>query len=240
MTSLRDGSVVSDPRLDRLVYFDPTSRTFPVRHSLGADQQSPVTKLWTLPATSPVLDQGPDGACVGFGVTNELRFYPVPVRGLDAVFAKQRIYWEAQRIDEWAGGDYPGADPAMEGTSVLAGVRIARRLGYITEYRWAFGERDLALAVSHLGPCVLGLAWWSDMMAPDAKGFLHRRGEVRGGHCVLCIGVNVRSRYYTIYNSWGPDWGAAGRAKISFTDMAALLADDGEAVLPTGRAAPTA
>lgn len=237
---LRDGSSTNDARLNRIVQFDDRSRHYMARALLTADQQSPRTQLWTIPTRSPVLDQGQEGACVGFGVTNELRFRPVPVHGLDETFARQRIYWEAQKIDPWPGGSYPGASPVYEGTSVLAGVKAASNLGFYGEYRWAFGEPDLALAVSYLGPVILGLNWYSGMFRPDPDDhYIQPTGTIEGGHCILCIGVNVRSSYYTLYNSWGPTWGRNGRARISRTHMAKLLAENGEACLISQRLNPT-
>lgn len=237
-TALRDATTVSDPRLDRLIHFDPRSRNFSIRALPGLPAGGPYTRLWSLPYGEPVLDQGSEGACVGFGITNELRFRPEAVRHLNAAFAREKIYWEAQRTDDWPGGSYPGANPVYEGTSVLAGIKVAAALGYITEYRWAFGEADLAIAISRVGPAVLGLPWYTGMFDPDRAGYLHPTGQVEGGHCVACVGLNMRTGYYTIYNSWGPDWGRNGRARINRADMAALLAQDGEACIITGRADP--
>lgn len=239
MPRMRNGTTVTDPRLDRLNQVDERNCAYPSRALLTAAQQAPFTRLWTTLTGAPVLDQGREGACTGFGVTNELRFYPKCVRGLDDVFARETIYWNAQRNDPWPGGAYPGASPLYEGTSVLAAVKQAQTLGYYREYRWAFTEDDLALSVSHLGPVILGVDWWTGMMHPDTSGALHRTGQVEGGHCVLVIGINTTSSYYTIYNSWGPTWGRTGKARITRTDMAALLAANGDACVITARSTPT-
>lgn len=239
MPTLRNQSTVDDPRLDRLPEFDPRSRDYPITAVLGPEQQKPITRLWTIPSGSPVLDQGSEGACVGFGVTNELRFSPMPIRGLDATFARQSIYWRAQENDQWPGGSYPGANPTYEGTSVLAGIKTAATLGYYAEYRWAFGEDDLALAVSHQGPAVIGVNWYGGMFKPDSGGYLRPTGNVAGGHCVLVIGITASRGDYTIYNSWGADWGRNGRARITRDDMARLLDEDGDACVITSRLNPT-
>jgi hypothetical protein len=81
-------------------------------------------------------------------------------RGIDNKFAKEQLYWEAQKIDRWPGGAYPGAEPHMEGSSVLAAVKVAKRLGYIEEYRWAFGIEDVKKAISEIGPVILGVPWY--------------------------------------------------------------------------------
>lgn len=237
MTQLRDGTTVNDPRLDRIVEFDEASRAYPIRALISPTQQI-LTRRWDIPYGSPVLDQGHEGACVGYGVTNELRFNPVPVSGIDGAFAHDTIYWGAQRIDSQPGGSYPGATPVYEGTSVLAGVKTAATLGFYGEYRWAFSEPDLALAISVHGPAILGLGWWTGMFHPDGNGYLRRTGRIEGGHCVLAIGINTRAGAYTIYNSWGPDWGNLGTARISRAVMAQLLADQGEACIPVNRLNP--
>lgn len=237
---LRDGSSVSDPRLDRLPEFDDRSRRYGICAALPPHQsQKPVSKRWSIPYGSPVLDQGQQGACTGFGVTNDLRFYPVAVRGLTDTFARETIYWGAQRIDVWPGGSYPGATPTYEGSSVLAAVRTAADLGYYGEYRWAFSEPEMALGVGHLGPVIIGVNWYEGMMRPDNTGYLHVTGDTVGGHCILVIGLSVHYGYYVVYNSWGPAWGANGLAKISRADMARLLAEKGECCLVTDRLRPT-
>jgi hypothetical protein len=236
---LRDGSTVEDPRLGRLPEFDERSRAYPIRAALTPDQQQPSTQHWAIPAREPVLDQGSDGACVGFGVTNELRFTPVPIPGLGATFAKETLYWGAQRDDQWPGGSYPGATPQYGGTSVLAGIKQGVKLGYYGEYRWAFGEADLALAVSHIGPAVIGVNWYNDMFHPDSNGMLSVSGGIAGGHCVLVCGIAVTGGFYTIYNSWGPKWGRRGTARIRRADMGRLLHEGGDAAIITVRLNPT-
>jgi hypothetical protein len=239
--NLRDGTTVDDPRLDRLEEFDEASRDFRIGAVTDATQPL-TTKLWTIPDTEAVLDQGPDGACVGFGVTNELRFNPVPITGLNEAFAKQSIYWQAQRMDQWPGGSYPGATPVYEGTSVLAGIKVATKMGFYGEYRWAFTEPELAAAIPQFGPSVIGIPWTTTMFHPDAKGFLRPTGKVAGGHCVLVIGITITGStgdgYYTIYNSWGGQWGDQGTAKISRRNLAKLLKQNGDACIITRRTHP--
>jgi hypothetical protein len=133
-------------------------------------------------------------------------------------------------IDPWPGGSYPGASPFYEGTSVLAGVKIAHAQGWFDEYRWAFSLDELIMGVGHNGPAVLGVAWYEGMYFPDADGFVHIKGNRVGGHCILCNAVNVKHKYFTLTNSWGAGWGMVGTCFISFDDMERLLAERGEAV----------
>jgi hypothetical protein len=241
-SQLRDGSTVEDPRFNRLPLYDPRSLDYPVRTLLSVDQPL-VTKLWTLPPTqrTNILDQGTEGSCCGFAVTNELRYYPTAVAGLDAAFAREAIYWGAQKIDPWPGGAYPGAAPRYEGTAVIAAIKAAQQLGFYGQYRWALSEDDLARSIGQIGPAVLGLTWTRGMLTPDSSGFIHFTGDPVGGHCVLAVGINVRSGYYTIQNSWGIRWGNRGTCKISRTELAQALtkANKGEACVVIDRLDPT-
>lgn len=76
-------------------------------------------------------NQGVEGRCVEFAVLRAL-----------SLFNRQRYdissrwhYHTAQRMDEWAGGSYPGAVPQYEGTSVRAGLEVVRQFGAIKS-RW--------------------------------------------------------------------------------------------------------
>lgn len=230
MVMLKDSSEVSDARLARLIHFDERSRNFPIREAI--EGETPRSYTWRCDAH---LNQGREGACVGFAMTHELLARPSVVPGVDAKFAREQVYWEAQKIDPWNGGAYPGASPFYEGTSVLAGMKILKKLGYITEYRWAFGLNDLVLAVGHQGPAVLGVPWYEGMFGVLPCGHVHVTGKVAGGHAILCKGVNVKNQTFTLHNSWGPDWGNQGDALISWNEMGRLLQEQGEAVIPTIR-----
>jgi hypothetical protein len=232
MVMLKDGSEISDKRFDRIVQFDERSRQYPIRATISSGV-SPRSYTWRC---DTYLDQGAEGACVGFSMTHELLARPVTVQDVGAQFAREQVYWEAQKIDQWDGGAYPGASPFYEGTSVLAGVKMLRKLGYVEEYRWAFGLEDLILAVGYKGPAILGVNWYEGMFNPHSCGQLHVYGQLAGGHAILCKGVSVTKRTFTLHNSWGEGWGNGGDAFISWDEMGRLLDEQGEAVIPTIRA----
>lgn len=214
----------SDIRLGRLPEFDERSRAFGVGPLVAGKVRRSYT--WSC---LPTLNQGPVGACVGFSVTHEIaaRPKPLPVSaqlGMD-------IYLEAQRIDPWPGESY-------EGTSVLAGIKIAAGMGYFQEYRWAFGLDDLILALGYKGPAVLGINWHDDMMQTDANGFIRPTGRVAGGHAILANGVNIKKGIVRLHNSWGNGWGINGECFISFSDLDMLLQAGGEACIPVIRSVP--
>lgn len=229
--------------LDRLVQFDSRSRAFVATEGLMTPELRSYT--WSCDVYN---DQGREGACVGFAWSHELSARPKIIRK-DAEFATL-IYRRAQQIDYWPGEDY-------EGTSVLAGIKAVREIlntrgkPLIQEYRWAFGAEDAVRVLGRRGPMVLGINWHYNMFDTDANGYLHPTGGVAGGHALIANGVRCRyvdpdgprlwenldldASWVTVHNSWGPDWGFNGRAKISVRDFAYLLEDDGEACIPTIR-----
>ena len=217
---------MTERSLDRAVEFDERSRAFPARTLVAA--RAPRSFTWRCDVT---LDQGREGACVGFGWAHEAAARPKPVRGLTAADALA-VFRRSQELDQWA-------PAAHDGSSVLAGAKAGTERGWYGEYRWAFGEPDLALAVGWAGPAVLGLNWYEGMFEPGPDGFLRRAGALAGGHCLLCVGYSVRRAAYRLHNSWGPGWGEGGRAWLTAADMATLLAEDGEACVPVVRRVPT-
>lgn len=222
MMQLKNGQVTYDSRLDRVVQFDERSRAFPIRELVPKKQRSYTWRCdeW--------LDQGREGACVGFAWAHDMAARPkVIVTNTQQALL---IYREAQRLDEWPGEAYSG-------TSVLAGAKVVSKLGYMPQYRWAFGLDDLILAVGYAGPAVLGINWYEGMYDTDAKGYIHPTGQLMGGHAILCHSVNIPGKYFVLHNSWGKDnFGVQGKAKISFDDMGRLLHEQGEACVPVVRA----
>jgi hypothetical protein len=229
MYTLKDGSVTKDKRLDRIVHYDERSKNYPIRE-LVADKK-PRSYTWRL---NTRLDQGSDGACVGFSWSHEMAARPVEIQGVTNTTALN-TYYQAQQLDDWPGGAYPNASPFYEGTSVLAGAKAVQAQNHMKEYRWAFNVDDIILAVGHHGPGVMGLNWTEDMFTPDANGFVKPTGAVAGGHAILIRAVNVKKQYVTLANSWGTDWGKGGDCYLTFDDLATVLKNDGEFCIPVGR-----
>lgn len=211
---------------DRVPQFDERNRQYPIGAVVGARPLRSYT--WN---GAPHLDQGTEGACVGFGWAHELAARPVKQGRVTAATAKS-IYREAQKIDPWPGEDY-------DGTSVLAGAKIVQGRKAIGEYRWAFGMQDTLLAVGYAGPVVLGAWWFAGMAEPDAAGFISPVGSILGGHCVMVKAVSIPLRRVTIHNSWGPRWGVGGDAYMTFEHFEQLLAHDAEVCVPMKRKATT-
>ena len=234
---LKDKSVTSDPRLTRLIDYDPRSLNYPVRQLVRGLE--PQTRSWMGYTT----DQGAQGACVGHSVVQEAACAPVhhfghPVTNPVAIHTlneiARQVYFRAQQLDPWPGGEYPGASPNYAGTSILAGMKAGMERGWWQQYRWALGEvpyavaQDVILSLSHLGPVVVGSYWWTGMWRADSRGFLRVAGKREGGHAYLL------TKYDKMRDAvWTPNsWGGEGSGWISREDLAFLLWDDGEAAIP--------
>lgn len=212
---------LKDPRLDRIPQFDPRNLDYRIR-TVVRGVGKPRSYTWKV---GTYLDQGQEGACVGFGFSHELAARPrvLPVTNDSA----RALYKAAQLVDEWPGEDYSG-------TSVLAGAKIVTQMGHYKEYRWAMTLEEAVMAVGYRGPIVVGFNWYDGMMRPS-EGFVRPSGGIVGGHCTLVYSVAVApaNRYFRIWNSWGQDWGDNGTAKLSFDDFERLLHESGEVCLPT-------
>lgn len=237
MVTLRDGTYTQDRRLDRLPEYDERSRDFNIR---GLLDETLRTKTWPCKVH---LDQGNEGACVGFSHVQAAATYPQHTNGLTNQFANERVYWEAQRIDPWPGGAYPGANPHNDGTSVLSGAKIMQQYGFFDSYRWAFNVDDALKAISNHGPVVIGIWWRDSMFDPDPTGLLDISGTHAGGHAILVRGHSLKRRFtghgelhvVRLRNSWGENWGLGGDCFLRVEDFETLLNDEGECCIPMNR-----
>ena len=205
---------------------DPMSRRF----GIATTSSSRTSRYW---ATYGTLDQGEEGACVGHGVVGSLMTSPNRVNLPNPQATAFGMYYGSRRIDEWDGEDY-------DGTSTNAGMKLARELGLITSWRWAFGVEELKLAILEEGPVVIGVWWFESMYETDPSGLVVVDGEIVGGHCLLVNGYADRRKVgdytgpvFRWKNSWGETYGVMkGHGFITYDDMARLLEMQGECAVP--------
>lgn len=228
---------------------DERSRQYPMRALLPPANVSVSFRRQIVWNPGEILDQGNEGACVGFGWTQEALMSPVrvPVNhmlkrlfiGGNGNSVAHTIYREAKGQDDWPGDDY-------EGTSVLAGAKVMSSLYYLREYRWCFDIIDVIQTLIHHGPVVLGIEWHESMYKPDLYGELTVSGPVVGGHCIVASGYHPQKIVHPssaqparpmiqLTNSWGSDWGHGGQAWIEVPALRSLLEANGEACVPVHR-----
>ena len=214
------------PVLDRRVAFDEQNRNYAIRPMLGTRVMRKTT-LHQVPYPLP-LDQGAEGACVGFGWSGQLAVGPIFNRASNTY--AQAYYMAARKVDRLEGRYWP------EGASVLAGAKVARSRGLISGYRWAFGVDDVIDSLVVKGPVVLGVPWYESMYETDRAGRVLINGSLVGGHCILACGFikdhpQWGGDWVQWVNSWGPHYGVRGVGYISVSDLHVLLKQDGEACI---------
>jgi len=172
------------------------------------------------------LDQGSEGACVGFGWTGFMNAKPIKhEHGNEMGFD---VYHRARQLDEWPGEDYSG-------TSVRAGAKVLKERGHISAYAFTQDVETLIHFVLNNGPTPIGVSWYEGMDRVDSEGYIYPTGSTRGGHCVIVDGVvrGVEGEVdrFRIRNSWGSSWGFNGRCRIKVEDLQSLLFSGGTACM---------
>lgn len=211
------------PAFGRIPQPDQRNRNYPIRTLITATK--PRSYTW---ACDLWLDQGNTPSCVAHAVAHEIAARPVRPLITPTEPWTLNLYQQAQTLD--------GIRGPHDGTSVLAAMKAATQQGFYHEYRWAFNVDDLALAIGHHGPAIIGVNWYTNMMDPTQDGYIIPTGRIVGGHAVLIRGVHTHKQpHFTIRNSWGKTWGLNGDCKLAISDMATLLKQDGDACIPVTR-----
>jgi len=193
-------------------------------------------------AGAPILDQGTEGACTGFGLAAVANYLlstrrtapdPTPV-------SPRMLYEMARRYDEWPGEDYDGSSArgAMKGWhkhGVCADAawpyRARRGNGALTPERirdaalrplgayFRVNHKDLVAMHSALTETGILYATasvhegWDEVGTGGAIPF---KSRLAGGHAFAIVAYDRHG--FWIQNSWGPDWGAGGLARLSYDD----------------------
>lgn len=186
-------------------------------------------------APGPVLDQGQDGHCGGFGLAAEAAASPVRVRGVDDAYGHAAYYEiKDRRLDNFG---------REEGTSSLAVAKLGVIRGLWASYWWALnGIEDLDRGF-RVGPMCFGLPWFTGCFRPDVDGRIRATGQVEGGHFLVGVGRSMNYRrkgpHTKMQQSWGRDHGRGGFVWVPDEDMHTMLVDHrGEAFAPVQRADP--
>lgn len=228
--------MTADRSFDWVSRHDPRSRNFGIAALHVAVE--PRARHWV---PGSVIDQRAEGACIGFGCALDCSSSPVRIKGVTDEFART-LYAEARAIDRVEHHhDWP------EGASVLAGAKALRSRRFIEGFRWAFSVEQLRDAIIAEGPAILGVNWYESMYETEPGGLVRVDGNKVGGHCIAVHGYSPRAtvkglrgprEVFRWQNSWGLGYGVGGRGVVLIEDMERLLAEDGEACIPTGRRQP--
>lgn len=217
--------------LGRHVQHDPRNRSFPY-----VPRRTGELRRVTHTLSGGVLDQGNVGSCTGNAVATARNTTPLHrkrerlLREPDALEA----YTLATTLDP-----FPGQMPQDDtGSSGLAACQAARQLGWITEYRWAFGLAD-ALAALQDRAVITGVDWYEGFDTPGRNHLVKLEGQVRGGHEFCVYGYEPQPAGHPAgdaivlcANSWSKLWGWYGRFAMHVATWADLLAAQGDVTIP--------
>jgi hypothetical protein len=198
----------------------------------------------------PILDQGQEGACTGFGlaaVANHLLGCRKVVPD-DVLVSPRMLYEMARRYDEWPGEKY-------DGSSARGAIKGWFKHGVCSAKAWPYdaknvhgtldhdrsldaAERPLGayfrvdhqdLAALHSALAEVGIlyatgdvhAGWDDV--DPRTGVIEQQKKIEGGHAFAVVGYDERG--FWIQNSWGPGWGKQGFALLTYDDWIANIND---------------
>ncbi|MBI5483885.1 MAG: C1 family peptidase [Deltaproteobacteria bacterium] len=190
---------------------------------------------------APVLDQGSEGACTGFGLAAVVNYL---LRTRKQVPSKTEVspdmlYRLARRYDEWPGENYEGSSArgAMKGwhkhgvcsTTVWNAEkgRLTPRVAdeaLINPLGAYFRVNHKDLVAMHCAITETGILYatanvhegWEQV---DKKGIIPLKEQMLGGHAFAIVAYDDRG--FWIQNSWGGSWGKDGFACITYDDWLA-------------------
>lgn len=191
----------------------------------------------------PVLDQGQEGACTGFGLAAVANYLLQRRRVIpDKTPVSARMLYEmARRYDEWPGESYSGSSArgAMKGwqkhgvcseeewkyqidAPERAGLNDARTADALRRPLGAYlrvNHKDLVAmhsALAEVGVLYATATVHQGWDAVDARGDIAWPQPLSGGHAFAVVAYDNEG--FWIQNSWGQDWGNGGFARISYDD----------------------
>lgn len=219
-------------------WHDPRDWTLPYRVKMTARPPSTDLSKWL----GPVKDQGPLGACTGFGSSGQMEFldrkYGSPAG--TSVFSPMDIYWNER--------DMEGSVDEDSGAQIRTACRVLTARGVCLEsedpyqpknFRVPPAPLQIAEAAQHKAGAYHRLGSLEDMQLCLASGYTFLMGflvyasfegigadgvmpmpkskePVLGGHCVLVWGYDDPARCLKVRNSWGPGWGSGGNFYMNY------------------------
>lgn len=140
------------------------------------------------------------------------------------IIPPDQFYYACKEID--------GLDRNLDGTTMHAGAKIAKKYGLISEYRWANTIEEIVDALLIFGPVIAATYWYTEMNYASSTRPLIRSGRNLGGHAYVINGVDTISKTFRIKNSYGKNWGDKGYATVSFKTFDTLLREGGTVCVP--------
>lgn len=236
-----------DARPDTLDFrdrmFEPTLIEVPTERPLAEFRRLKV----------PVLDQGTEGACTGFGLATVVHTLLRTRRHVpDRIAVSPRmLYNMARRYDEWPGEDYSGSSArgAMKGwhkhgvcsrghwvydrkqekhDEALFARRYEDALARPLGAYFRVNHKDIVAMHAAIAEATVLFATAMvhegwDEVRPDGRIEWTPDVRIDGGHAFAIVGYDRQG--FWIQNSWADDWGRDGFAQVSYDDWLANGSD---------------
>lgn len=190
---------------------------------------------------APILDQGKEGACTGYGLTAVVNYLLRTRKQLPSKeeVSADMLYRLARRYDEWPGENYDGSSArgAMKGwhkhgvcstlTWKEAGGRLTPKVsdeavGNPLGAYYRVNHKDLVAmhcAITEVGILYATASVHEGWDKVDKKGIIPFREQMLGGHAFAIVAYDDKG--FWIQNSWGDTWGMEGFACITYDDWLA-------------------
>lgn len=190
----------------------------------------------------PVLNQGQEGACTGFGLATVVHYLHRTRAGKndkDLVSARM-LYEMAKRYDRWSGEDYSGS-------SCRGAIKGWHKHGVCLDDLWPYSvddvDRDLTpereadaarrplgayyrvnshdlthmhTALAEVGVLYVSAKVHSGWNNVGADGKIDFADDDIGGHAFVLVGYD--STGFWLQNSWGDRWGYQGCGHMTYAD----------------------
>jgi len=195
-------------------------------------------------ARVPILDQGEEGACTGFGLATMVHYLlrTRKVKPDRAGVSPRMLYAMARRYDEWPGESY-------EGSSCRGAMKGWHKHGVCAEALWRhdpdepdftltetrsadaqqralgayFRVNHKDLVAMHAAITEVGVLYASadvhegwDGVDDDGRIPFGDTARVLGGHAFAIVAYDREG--FWLQNSWGRSWGRGGFGHISYAD----------------------
>ena len=232
--SAADAPRVFDARPDTLDFrdlmYEPTLVEVPAFRSLDDYRRAEV----------PILNQGSEGACTGFGLATVAHYLLRTHRvGRDATVISPYMFYDlARRYDEWAGEDY-------EGSSCRGAMKGWHKHGVCAQPLWPKPDKSALLdharvedaghrplgayfrvnhsslvamhsAITEAGILYASAAVHSGWQSVGKDGIIKQTDDMVGGHAFAIVAYDADG--FWIQNSWGASWGKQGFGHITYDD----------------------
>lgn len=223
--------VVEGKRLGRHVVHDPKSREF------EAERASEFVSVDHGGIGLP-LDQAQVGSCTAEATTGAGNSSPNLKPGHAPRTQRDAYALYGQEV-QLEGGTYPPDDPGGSGLMVC---KAAKRMGWLSSYRHAFGIEHALLALGKR-PVITGVSWFASMDTPNSKGLVSIApgSNIRGGHELVADQIIVPAGatiddldaiLIGLWQSWGLGYGIGGRFWWTAATWNELLEQQGDCTVP--------